>query len=315
MKRRDFLAAASAGAIATPVRAQAWPDRPIRIVVPNPAGGGTDILGRLIQRPLEQALGQPAPVQNIAGGGTSIGNRAVRDAPPDGHTVLFIHQALLSAAAMGVQDFGPEALEPIAQTGIEHTMLVVNGSSPFRSLADVLVASRLQPNALRVGVQIGALNHLNALALSRAAGIALRAVNTGAGGPTRTAILGNHVELAIPTISEVRQFLASGQLRALAAFAPTRMANLADVPTAREQGVDTVLPITYWWWMPRGVPAGRVTRFADALESAMATEDLRARITALEIDPLFKRGPSVAEDITHAYAMIRDAAQAARQSQ
>jgi tripartite-type tricarboxylate transporter receptor subunit TctC len=314
MKRRHLLAA-TAAALTTPLRAQTWPDRPIRVIVPNPAGGGTDILARLIQRPLEQALGQPAPVQNVAGGGTSIGNRTVRDAAPDGHTVLFIHQALLSASAMGVQDFGPDAFEPVAQTGIEHTFLVVNGSSPFRSFSDVLAAARAQPNALRVGVQIGALNHLNALALSRAANITLRAVNTGGGGPTRTAILGNHVELAIPTLSEVRQFLTSGQLRALAAFSPSRMANLTDVPTARELGVDAVLPVTYWWWMPRGVPAERVARFADALERAMATDDLRARITALEIEPLFKRGPSVAEDVARAYAMIREAAQAARQSQ
>ncbi|MFM8681264.1 MAG: tripartite tricarboxylate transporter substrate-binding protein, partial [Alphaproteobacteria bacterium] len=158
MNRRQVIAASlAATTLATAARAQAYPDKPIRIVVPNPPGGSADYVARFFQVPLQRLLGQGVAIANVVGGGTSIGNRQVRDAAPDGHTVLAVHQALLTAATLKVMDFGPEAFAQVAQVATEYVAVVVNRKAPYQTLPSFLDAAR--SGELKAGVQIGAINH------------------------------------------------------------------------------------------------------------------------------------------------------------
>lgn len=306
MNRREVLlggAALAAAAVARP--AWAFPDRQLRIVVPNAAGGGTDINARLIARSLEKTTRQSIPVINVVGGGTSIGARQVRDGQPDGHTILFIHQALIAAAAMGVADFPPTDLDVLGQTGEEAYVLMVAANSPFRSMRDAMDAARRAPDTLRFGVQIGALNHFNALRLGSAFDTRFRYVNTGGGGPTRNALLGNHLDLAFATVGEIASFVASGELRLLAIFSGARVAALPQLATAREQGYNIEIGLKYWWWLPRGVAQPRREYWTNALTEAFRDDELTQRFRTLEVTPTLQFGPPAQAAVAAEFAEMQ----------
>jgi tripartite-type tricarboxylate transporter receptor subunit TctC len=303
MDRRTFIAsAAGAAAALLPSAAKAFPERQLRIIVPNAAGGGTDINARLIARTLEKITKQTLPVMNVVGGGTSIGARQVRDSAPDGHTILFIHHALLAASAMGVADFPPMALDVVAQTGEENYVMMVGRESTLRNFSDAVEAARKAPDTLRFGVQIGALNHFTALRLANQFDVRFRYVNTGGGGPTRNALLGNHLDIAFATVGEVGSFVKSGELRLLTIFSGERVAAFPDLTTAAEQGFPIELALKYWWWLPKGVPEDRRQYWTGHLAQAFKDEELLQRFRSLEIAPKVVVGAAAAEEVASQFA-------------
>lgn len=307
MRRRSFIAGTAAAAFAAPgavpAFAQSYPDKPIRIVVPNPPGGSADYIGRFFQTPLQRILGQPVAVANVVGGGTSIGNRQVRDAAPDGHTVLAVHQALLTAAALKVMDFGPEAYQKVAQVAAEYVTVVVNRKSPYQDLKSFLAAAKA--GDLRAGVQIGAINHFLFLSLSDKTGVKFRFVNTGGGGPTRTALAGGHVDCAFLTVNEAKPLVDSGDLTIVAIFAPQRLPSWPNLATAREQGTDLLLNLNYWWWMPKATPADRVDRFAEALREGMKDPEVVQKFAEFNMSPAFLKGAELEAEINRQYEEMK----------
>jgi putative tricarboxylic transport membrane protein len=288
--------------------ASAYPERPIRAIVPNAPGGSSDLTTRVFQRALEQLLPQRVAVVNVVGGGTSIGARQVRDAPADGHTVLMIHQAMMTAAATGVADFGPEAFEPVAQTGADPSIVVVGQATAHQTLNDFLAAARNAPNTLRAGVQIGALNHIGMLAVAGAGEARLRYVQTGGGAPSLTSLMGRHIDVTFLTLSDALRYHRNGDVRILAVLEPARLPNIPDIPTARDQGLDVALSIKHIWWMPRGTPQARVDAFADALQQAMASEAVQRHFAETLTSPVFLRGPELRDEIGREYDRIRSLA-------
>lgn len=307
MRRRSFIAGTAAAAFAAPgiapTFAQAYPEKPIRIVVPNPPGGSADYIGRFFQTPLQRILGQPVSVANVVGGGTSIGNRQVRDAAPDGHTVLAVHQALLTAAALKVMDFGPEAYQKVAQVAAEYVTVVVNRKAPYQDLKSFLAAAKA--GDLRAGVQIGAINHFLFLSLGDKTNTKFRYVNTGGGGPTRTALAGGHVDCAFLTVNEAKPLVDSGDLTIVAIFAPNRLPSWPNLATAREQGTDLLLNLNYWWWMPKATPAARVDRFAEALREAMKDPEVVQKFNEFNMSPAFLKGAELEAEINRQYEEMK----------
>jgi tripartite-type tricarboxylate transporter receptor subunit TctC len=307
MRRRSFIAGSAAAAFAAPgistTFAQAYPEKPIRIVVPNPPGGSADYIGRFFQTPLQRILGQPVAVANVVGGGTSIGNRQVRDAAPDGHTVLAVHQALLTAAALKVMDFGPEAYQKVAQVAAEYVTVVVNRKAPYQDLKSFLAAAKA--GDLRAGVQIGAINHFLFLSLGDKTNTKFRYVNTGGGGPTRTALAGGHVDCAFLTVNEAKPLVDSGDLTIVAIFAPERLPSWPNLATAREQGADLLLNLNYWWWMPKATPAARVDRFAEALREAMKDPEVIQKFAEFNMSPAFLKGAELEAEINRQYEEMK----------
>ncbi len=307
MRRRSFIAGTAAATFAAsgvaPAFAQAYPDKPIRIVVPNPPGGSADYIGRFFQTPLQRILGQPVSVANVVGGGTSIGNRQVRDAAPDGHTVLAVHQALLTAAALKVMDFGPEAFAKVAQVAAEYVTVVVNRKAPYQDLKSFLAAAKA--GDLRAGVQIGAINHFLFLSLADKTGVKFRFVNTGGGGPTRTALAGGHVDCAFLTVNEAKPLVDSGDLTIVAIFAPQRLPSWPNLATAREQGTDLLLNLNYWWWMPKATPAARVDRFAEALRESMKDPEVIQKFAEFNMSAAFMKGAELEAEINRQYEEMK----------
>jgi tripartite-type tricarboxylate transporter receptor subunit TctC len=237
------------------------------------------------------------------GGGTSIGNRQVRDAAPDGHTVLAVHQALLTAAALKVMDFGPEAYQKVAQVAAEYVTVVVNRKAPYQDLKSFLAAAKA--GDLRAGVQIGAINHFLFLSLADKTNVKFRFVNTGGGGPTRTALAGGHVDCAFLTVNEAKPLVDSGDLTIVAIFAPQRLPSWPNLATAREQGTDLLLNLNYWWWMPKATPAARVDRFAEALREAMKDPEVVQKFNEFNMSPAFLKGAELEAEINRQYEEMK----------
>ena len=312
MQRRTLLhaglgALTTAPMVIAPAMAQAYPDRPIRVIIPNPPGGSADYVARFFQQPLQRVLAQPIAISNVVGGGTSIGNRQVRDAAPDGYTALAIHQALLTAAALKVMEFGPEAFEKVAQVATEYVAVIVNRKSPYQDLPAFLAAARA--GDLKAGVQIGAINHFLFLTLGTTTGTKFRYVNTGGGGPTRTALAGGHVDAAFLTVNEAKPLVDSGDLTIVALFAPARLASWPNLKTAREQGTDLLLNLNYWWWMPKGTPRDRVDRFAEALRQGLADPEIVQKMAEFNMSPAFLKGAELEAEIDRQYEAMKKLAQ------
>ena len=253
-----------------------YPDKPIKIVIPNSPGGSTDLTGRIFSQALNEILPVKTFPVNMAGGGSSIGSRYVAEQKPDGYTVLMVHQAMLAASAMGITGFDPtKTFEIIAQTGRDKGIFVIHPDSPYKNLSKLYEAARTKPNSIKTGVQIGALNHLYVLVAAQAGGVEFRPVQVGGGAKVMEATLGKHIDFGYVTLSDALSFHKAGEVVIMTIFDKKREKVVPEVPTAKEQGYDVELPIDYIWWFPKGTPKDRVNYFAEALKKAMETGTIK----------------------------------------
>lgn len=299
-----FVVAACLAA-ATPAAAQSFPSKPVRVIVPYPPGGVTDIVLRLVARTVEteKLLPQPMAIVNVPAGAGAVGSRQAKDSDPDGHTLLGMHVGMLISAALGRTDFGPEAFETVAETGSGCMMSAVTKDSPYRSLKDLLDAARAKPGELPEANAIGGAVHLASLLLNDAAGTQMRYVQVG-GGPDRfKSILGGHTAATLFATAEYMQFRDS--VRALALLAPTRNAAFPDVPTAKELGYDVTFCVDTWWFAPKGTPADRVATLAEALRKAMALPAMQQELVSRTQDPTFVAGAALRSKIDRQYEDVR----------
>jgi tripartite-type tricarboxylate transporter receptor subunit TctC len=157
----------------------------------------------------------------------------------------------------------------------------------------------------RAGVQIGAWNHFLFLSLGSATGARFRFVNTGSGGPTRTALAGGHIEAAYLSLTEAKPLIASGDLRMIAFMAPQAPSDVPGVRTAREQGIDLTQATNFWWWMPKNTPRERVDRFAEALRTSLGDADTAQRLRDMAVTPAFLKGPELEAEIDRQYQLMQ----------
>jgi tripartite-type tricarboxylate transporter receptor subunit TctC len=269
-----------------------YPGRPIKLVVPFNPAGGSDTFARIIKAGVEegQLLPQPLVIINRPGGSSTIGSRYVRDAKPDGYTLLMLHDALITAKYAGTVAYGPEAFEPVAGTGKIDLVVAVHKDSPYQTLNDLLDAAKERPGEIVYGVNMGAPAHFLALRLERSRpGAKFRYTQAGDGAERLRNLEGGHIEAATFSATEYLNFREKG-LRGLAIFDKERRASLPDLPTAVEQGVDVVEVNMQYWWLPRGTPEDRVDYLADVLRRAMETETVRRKLDELQMEPRFLAG-------------------------
>lgn len=269
-----------------------YPGRPIKLVVPFNPGGGSDTFARIIKAGIDKnhLLPQPLVIINRPGGSSTIGSRYVRDAKPDGYTLLMLHDALITAKYAGTIAYGPEVFEPVAGTGKIDLVVAVHEDSPYQTLDDLLDAAEARPGEIVYGVNLGAPAHFLALRLERARpGAKFRYTQAGDGTDRLQKLVGGHIEAATFSATEYLNFREKG-LRGLAIFDKVRRASLPELPTAIEQGVDVVEVNMQYWWLPQGTPQDRIDYLADVLRRAMETETVRAKLEELQMEPLFLSG-------------------------
>jgi tripartite-type tricarboxylate transporter receptor subunit TctC len=274
------------GIVATPasVAAQSYPTRPITIVVPFAAGGGNDIMARLLGQHMGRTLGQQFVIENRGGAAGTIGARAVAKAAPDGYTLMVGHSGLfamapgLYGAAAG---FDPRKdFSAIGLMASYQQVLVVHPSFPARTVADVLALAKKDPGKITYATAgIGSGSHVSTELFVAMAGIKLVHVPYRGSGPAMSDLVGGHINIAITTIPPSISQIRSALLRPIAVTGSSRLAILPDVPTVAESGVPGYeAVIKYGMVAPAGTPRPIVEQLNAALRGALASPDVQERI-------------------------------------
>ena len=256
-----------------PASAADYPNRTIKMIVPFAAGGGTDVLARIIAQNLNSKWGQPVVVENQPGASGAIGTRAVMKAPPDGYTLLMASTGALMAVSSGAD--GPfdvnKVLAPIAIGAAPPYLLVVSPKLPVNSTADLIRLAKERPEGLTFGSSgVGAASHLSAVLFGSDAGIKLLHIPYKGTGPAVTDLLGARIDLMFAPGPVVQQFVQSGQLKALGVTDTRRSKFYPDVPTVAESGVPGYESVGWFGLLaPAGTPPEIVKQINQAIVAAM----------------------------------------------
>ena len=222
---------------------QDFPNRPIRIIVPTPAGGPVDVMARVLANALPAVIGQPVFVENKPGAGNTIGSRQAAAADPDGYTLMVSAASGLIMSPMIVKNAGYDAssFAPIALVAETPQVLVINPQVPFKSVAELVAYAKANPGKLNYSTGgIGTLPHLNAELFKAASGANILHVPYKGGGPSLMAVVAGEVQMTFDTVSTSLQLIEDGKLRALAIVGPKRAPELPDVPAMPEIGFPAV---------------------------------------------------------------------------
>jgi len=286
------LAAAVLCAQPAPLVAQDYPSRPISMIVPYPAGGGVDLMGRLVGQRLSLALGQQVVIENRGGAGGMIGTRDAARAAPDGYTLVMLLTGLSLSTNSGYdlrKDFAPIGL--VASTPI---IVDAHPSLPAKSLADVIALAKKEPGKLSAGTPPApTINYFAAQLFNLLAGTEITVVTYKGTGPLTTDLLGNHVPLGYNTIPASVSNIAAGQLRGLAVTSKVRSAALPEVPTAAESGLPGFEAVQYYGLAaPAGTPRAIIERLNKELQTILNSDEMKQRLIADGSDP----APSTPEE-------------------
>lgn len=277
---------------AVPALAQTYPSKAVTIVVPFPAGGGPDLLARILAEKMAGKLGQPVVVDNKPGAGGLLGASGVARSPADGHTLLLTPNTLiisphvLPKGAGGGIDVNKDLL-PIVAPVSTPMVLVVNPQLGVTKLKDLVALARKSPGLPYASTGNGSPMHFAGEMFKKSAGVDMLHIPYRGTGPALTAVLSGEVKLLYVGLGGVTQYLKSGKLVALAVTEKSRSSLMPDLPTMGEQGVPKV-EVNAWFGLfaPAGTPAAVVTRLNQEVNDALKLPDVRERLTTAGLEVL-----------------------------
>jgi tripartite-type tricarboxylate transporter receptor subunit TctC len=301
VSRRRFLhlaaGAAALPAVSRTACAQAYPTRPIRLVVPFPPGGAFDFVGRPWADKVKALLGTVV-VENMGGGGGSLGAAAVAHAPPDGYTLLLggtlphVNEALVKRKPL----YDPvKDLDPIAGIAANFLCIAVHPVVPVQTLQELIAYARANPGKLSYGhAGVGSIQHLAGELFKSLAGtpeivpVAYRGT-----GPQITVLVGGHIQMGVPGVTgQVFELHRSGRMRVLAVTSPTRLIAAPELPTATEQGFPGLTVIgSIGLLTPAGTPIGIIEQIAQATRMTVADPSFKQMLIEAGIEPTIDSNP------------------------
>jgi tripartite-type tricarboxylate transporter receptor subunit TctC len=302
--RRSILVitvlAAALGALRLPTalaQSAAYPDRPIRIIVPYTPGGPTDVMGRLMSQILSQAFGQQVYVENRPGAGSTLGGKIAAGADPDGYTLIVATAATFAIGPTLYPDAGlnPKVFVPIGAFGIVPFLMIAGPKAPPGSMTDIIAYAKTHPGRLSIGVPNGAPPHMLAAWFKSLTGTDILIVTYNGASGDMTDLMGGQIDLAIETSSIVLPHLADGSLRALATASPERLPETPNVPTMIESGVPGFVASS-WTGLaaPPGTPKAIVDKLNAAINAGLRSPDIQAKLKALGA----RGNPGTVDDFT-----------------
>jgi tripartite-type tricarboxylate transporter receptor subunit TctC len=274
-----------------PGHTQPYPARPIRIIVPTPAGGPVDTVARLVGNYLSTAIGQGVVIDNRPGAGNTIGSNEAAQAEPDGYTLLYSSASGLVIAPMLQKNAGYDSLtsyDPIALVAQSSTILVVHPSLPVTSVKELVAYAKANPGKVNFSSGgIGVLPHLIGEWFKSAAGIDIVHVPYRGGGPSINDLVGGQVQMTFEGTSVLVPLIQAGKLRALATASPARIAELPDVPTMVESGFLGFVS-TSWTGLlaPAKTPGEVITKLNARINEAVRSPEFKSALAKLSNEPL-----------------------------
>jgi tripartite-type tricarboxylate transporter receptor subunit TctC len=277
-------------ALAAPgAHAQNYPTRPIRLVVPFTPGGGVDINARLLAVKLTEYLNQQVIVESRPGAGTNIGNEFVAKSAPDGYTLLINSGAVAINMAL-YRNLNYDSLRdlvPISLFSESPNVLVVHPSLPVRSAKDLVALARARPGRMNFSSSgSGTTQHLSGELFNLRTGVKLVHVPFRGTAPSLTAVVGGEIEITFANIPAISSFVKAGRLRPLATTGSKRAAQMADVPTLKESGIDVEVTVRYGVFGPSAMPKDVVNTLAAAIAKAARSPDTRQHLLDQGAEPV-----------------------------
>jgi tripartite-type tricarboxylate transporter receptor subunit TctC len=286
MNRRAFILALGGAVMilpATAAAAESFPTRPIRLVVPYPAGGGTDIVGRILGQKLHESLRQPIIVDNRGGAGGTIGTALAAKSAPDGYTLLLVPTShVINPSIYAKLPYDTERdFAPITMVASAAILMAVHPRVPADTIVGFVEAAKARPQVIANYGSAGAgtVFHLTGELFKQLTGLALQHVPYRGGAPTVTALLAGEVPLAFETMLALQPHIRAGKLRALAVTSPRRSAIMPEIPSTAEVGFpQLVADNSYALFAPASTPAPILMQLHDATVAALALPEVRDRL-------------------------------------
>jgi tripartite-type tricarboxylate transporter receptor subunit TctC len=314
--RRALVAATVAAALlpALACAQAAWPNRPIKLIIPFAAGGGTDVIARTMAQKLSVRLGQPIVPENKGGAGGAIGFAEGAKAPPDGYTLTLITSAYTTNAATGKKmAYDPiKDITPIAMVGTTPLLIAVPPDSPVKTMKDLVDAARAKPKAVTYGSGgVGAMSHLGMELLAADAKVQFVHIPYRGMAPAFTDMMAGNIQAGLTTFATTNALLQAGKLRGIVVTGAKRTPFAPNLPTTAEAGFPNV-HIEFWWGFigPSQLPAPIVKRLNDEINAILAqpeTKELLGREAAVPTPGTPEAfGKLIADDLTQWTRLIKD---------
>jgi tripartite-type tricarboxylate transporter receptor subunit TctC len=293
--------ALAAAMTATGAMAQAWPNRPITLIVPFAAGGTTDVLARALGERLQQSLGQPVVIESKPGAGATIGADFVAKAKPDGYTLLVgaVHHTIATSVYKKLPYDFQKDLAPITTIAMVPNVLVVNAATPAKNVNELVTLLKADPAKANFGSNgNGTAQHLIGAQFQNSTGAKLTHIAYKGSGPLATDLLGGQILLSFDTITPVLPHIKAGKLRPLAVTTATRSPALPDVPTLDEAGLKG-FNIGTWFGVlaPVATPKDIVARLNSEMVKIIKSPEFRQRMADIGADPIGDTPEQMAQTI------------------
>ena len=295
--------------------AQAWPSKPISLVVPFPPGGTTDVLARALGEKLTQSLGQTVIVENKPGAGATLGADYVAKSKPDGYTLLVgaVHHTIASSVYKKLPYDFQKDLAPITTIALVPNVLVVNASTPVKTVADLVKLAKAEPGKLTYGSNgNGTAQHLIGTQFQNLTGTEINHIPYKGSGPLASDLIGGQITMSFDTITPVLPHIKAGKLRPLAVTTAKRSAALPDVPTLEEAGLKG-FNIGTWFGVlaPAATPKDIVARLNTEMVKVIQSPEFRKRMDEIGAEPIGNSADQMALQIkgeTEKFAkLVKDA--------
>ena len=297
------------------IQAQDYPSRPVRVVVPFAAGGGTDLVGRIVAQELTKRLGQQFYIENKPGAAAQTGTDLVAKSQPDGYTLLWTVTdglSVLPAVKASVPYKIPDDFAFIAGVLQVPFAVTVNAKVPAKSMAELIAYAKANPDKLNFGsAGIGSAPHMGIALMSAAAGISMVHVPFNGLGPMTNALIAGTVDIGLVTPTQVKPHVEGGTLRVLALTGTKRSPVLPDVQTLQEQGLKVTTIVGYGLSAPTGTPEAIQARLKDAIKEMIADEEVATRLSGLGYETDLQLGDAYRDFIVSDLAQWRAVAKAA----
>jgi tripartite-type tricarboxylate transporter receptor subunit TctC len=272
----------------TAVAQSAWPERGVTLIVPYPAGGGTDTTARLLARDLEAVLGKPVVVENRAGGGGWLGWGALAAAKPDGYTIGYLNVPSLYAGYLDPKIARKESLDsftPLTNHVLDYNIWAVKADSPYKTVADVIAAAKKDPEKITItAFGNGGDDHLAILSLEAETGAKFAIVHMRGTADAKSQVLGGHIQVLGANVSEAAEEVRAGQLRVLGVMAPARSRFMPSVATFKEQGFNQVWSVSRGVAAPGGLPKDVQAKLVGALQKILSSKEHQKRADGLSLE-------------------------------